>query len=409
MNKDLTYSFFYGILARSATLLYQVVSVPLVIALLGNEGFNKLNVLTAGVSWMFSLGGALLPTVVGDISRATINKEKNRINSCIFTAMALLVGFALIATLLMAPILIKASKEYVLVYLLSLFTFVFSIAENYRIAVQENYKNNIFIFFSNLIPVLIIFAMYSEKYNPSIIEMIFLNIGCVLFFKSVNFLFVIKKIRFSTEYFDRSYSLKVIKQSYYFILLSLSFYLNTGGVLTVINKLSGEYISAFVVLQKLSLTLMGVVVMLRNPLWAKIAGDMHLGKGKEIAGQYSKILRWYLYCTPIIILVGIYLVPGTIYYWSGKTIIIESWVSFTFALYVTLQVIAYINSIVYYGCELFKEVSIVLLAESLLNIMMLTILTKFNGGLEYVFALMSLTTAISGLIINRIIMRRIIK
>ncbi|EFD6877646.1 TPA: hypothetical protein PBP83_001804, partial [Escherichia coli] len=90
---DLKLSLIFGTLSRVITFVNQVLSVPLTIAIIGINEFTRFNVITAGIAWLITVGGCLLPSLVGDISRAKEDHNDIMISEKISSALTVMVIF----------------------------------------------------------------------------------------------------------------------------------------------------------------------------------------------------------------------------------------------------------------------------------------------------------------------------
>ncbi|HBA8529481.1 TPA: hypothetical protein J1158_003710, partial [Escherichia coli] len=90
---DLKLSLIFGTLSRVITFVNQVLSVPLTIAIIGINEFTRFNVITAGIAWLITVGGCLLPSLVGDISRAKEDNNDIMISEKISSALTVMLIF----------------------------------------------------------------------------------------------------------------------------------------------------------------------------------------------------------------------------------------------------------------------------------------------------------------------------
>ncbi|EOX1528307.1 hypothetical protein ACPD0R_003429, partial [Vibrio cholerae] len=189
MNYDLRYSLIYGSLTRLITLVNQVVAVPLVIYIIGIDEFTDLNLLTAGVAWIFSLGGTLLPSLVGDITRAYHDAEIGEIKKIIFNSICCLILFTVCATLIFLVFFNGSfSDGLLLVFIISICNLIFSISDNIRIGLHQNYISNIYNGFSNLISLSLILLCYFFEIRIGLIEVIYITLGVPMLSKVLNFI-----------------------------------------------------------------------------------------------------------------------------------------------------------------------------------------------------------------------------
>ena len=127
---DLKLSLIFGTLSRVITFVNQVLSVPLTIAIIGINEFTRFNVITAGIAWLITVGGCLLPSLVGDISRAKEDHNDIMISEKISSALTVMVIF--IITVMIGYIFFFGvmDNERNLLLIFSILILLFSTAEN---------------------------------------------------------------------------------------------------------------------------------------------------------------------------------------------------------------------------------------------------------------------------------------
>lgn len=94
-----------------------------------------------------------------------------------------------------------------------------------------------------------------------------------------------------------------------FVFLSVAYYFNTAGLITVLNWLNYTKLTEFIILQKIILIVMGMVVMIRNPLWGVIAKMQYKGNSDLIIVNYRKVLRVYFYTAPLLVIISVLCIP----------------------------------------------------------------------------------------------------
>ncbi|MEW0497668.1 hypothetical protein AB0V26_16555, partial [Escherichia coli] len=134
---DLKLSLIFGTLSRVITFVNQVLSVPLTIAIIGINEFTRFNVITAGIAWLITVGGCLLPSLVGDISRAKEDHNDIMISEKISSALTVMVIF--IITVMIGYIFFFGvmDNERNLLLIFSILILLFSTAENVRQGLGE--------------------------------------------------------------------------------------------------------------------------------------------------------------------------------------------------------------------------------------------------------------------------------
>ncbi|WP_286782650.1 hypothetical protein [Leclercia sp. UBA1284] len=391
MMTDLKLSVLFGIAARLLTFFNQVLSVPLTIALIGLSEFTRYNVMTAGIAWLITLGGCLLPSVVGDISRARSDNNIEGISEKVSSALTLMLLFCLVIALLYVVIYHDLSIEYHTLMFLTLLILFSSTSENIRQGLGENFKNSIYNGFSNLLSLACILALYNFKINTNLLIILIITIGSTALFKFANLLPLFRL--FSLVRISYHSCTEMMRKALGFVLISIAYYLNNAGVVTILGYLKFDGVTEFVILQKIILIVMGVVVMIRNPLWGIIASSKYKGHGSTIYKQYLKVLKLYA-CLSIIIFLFFYcFLSPFIKIWAGG-VHIDNVTLIVFSIYVVVIMVSYINSVLYYGLELFGKVSKLLVAEAIINFVSVVIIAQHNLELSYIFSVMIVTSII---------------
>lgn len=178
---DLKLSLIFGTLSRVITFVNQVLSVPLTIAIIGINEFTRFNVITAGIAWLITVGGCLLPSLVGDISRAKEDHNDIMISEKISSALTVMVIF--IITVMIGYIFFFGvmDNERNLLLIFSILILLFSTAENVRQGLGENYKNAIYNGCSNLLSLVIILGLAYFEIKTNLQMVIIVMFGSITF------------------------------------------------------------------------------------------------------------------------------------------------------------------------------------------------------------------------------------
>ncbi|MGL4754842.1 MAG: hypothetical protein ACRCXB_20930 [Aeromonadaceae bacterium] len=414
MSYDLKYSLIFGIISRIITLINQIFAVPLVIYIIGIEGFTKLNILTAGVSWVFSIGGTLLPSLVGDITRANHDSDLEKIYKVIFNSVFCLIIFSVLSTLFFLIFFSdKANPELVFVFIVSILNLVFSISENIRIGLHQNYKNNIYYGVANLISLLLVFFCYLCDFNIGLIGVIFITLGIPMLSKMCNFFALKSYMSIKLKYFDLIYQFDLIKKAVGFVFITMSYFLNTSGLILVAEIYNKSFIGEFIILQKFALITMGVIVMIRNPLWSLIYKEVHLGNQSIVYFKYRDVIKKYILVSPVFLLIGLLSINEVIYAWSSSTVEMDKKTAIIFSIYLVVQGLSFINSVMYYGMELFNKIAVFLVLESAVNISLFVMFNQWtfdsimSFDIDHLFFVMVTTSFIANVAIFNVIKERI--
>ncbi|HGC3908758.1 TPA: hypothetical protein ACIYJU_001158 [Escherichia coli] len=399
---DLKLSLIFGTLSRVITFVNQVLSVPLTIAIIGINEFTRFNVITAGIAWLITVGGCLLPSLVGDISRAKEDHNDIMISEKISSALTVMVIF--IITVMIGYIFFFGvmDNERNLLLIFSILILLFSTAENVRQGLGENYKNAIYNGCSNLLSLVIILGLAYFEIKTNLQMVIIVMFGSITFFKLLNLLPLMRY--FSLKYITFDSCKGMLDKATGFVFLSVAYYFNTAGLITVLNWLNYTKLTEFIILQKIILIVMGMVVMIRNPLWGVIAKMQYKGNSDLIIVNYRKVLRVYFYTAPLLVIISVLCIPFFLKMWAGGIVISYPDI-IAFSIYLVSIVFSYINSVLYYGLELFNKISRVLIVESIVNIICVLFVALMGLKLNMIFIVMTITSLFINYFISKIIKR----
>ncbi|EES9331885.1 hypothetical protein Q6837_000201 [Escherichia coli] len=399
---DLKLSLIFGTLSRVITFVNQVLSVPLTIAIIGINEFTRFNVITAGIAWLITVGGCLLPSLVGDISRAKEDNNDIMISEKISSALTVMLIF--IITVMIGYIFFfgMMDNERNLLLIFSILILLFSTAENVRQGLGENYKNAIYNGCSNLLSLVIILGLAYFEIKTNLQMVIIVMFGSITFFKLLNLLPLMRY--FSLKYITFDSCKGMLNKATGFVFLSVAYYFNTAGLITVLNWLNYTKITEFIILQKIILIVMGMVVMIRNPLWGVIAKMQYKGNSDLIIVNYRKVLRVYFYTAPLLVIISVLCIPFFLKLWAGGIVISYPDI-IAFSIYLVSIVFSYINSVLYYGLELFNKISRILIVESIINIICVLFVALMGLKLNMIFIVMTITSLFINYFISKIIKR----
>ncbi|MDF6745749.1 hypothetical protein NLQ70_09520 [Escherichia coli] len=399
---DLKLSLIFGTLSRVITFVNQVLSVPLTIAIIGINEFTRFNVITAGIAWLITVGGCLLPSLVGDISRAKEDHNDIMISEKISSALTVMVIF--IITVMIGYIFFFGvmDNERNLLLIFSILILLFSTAENVRQGLGENYKNAIYNGCSNLLSLVIILGLAYFEIKTNLQMVIIVMFGSITFFKLLNLLPLMRYFSLKHITFDSCKGM--LDKATGFVFLSVAYYFNTAGLITVLNWLNYTKLTEFIILQKIILIVMGMVVMIRNPLWGVIAKMQYKGNSDLIIVNYRKVLRVYFYTAPLLVIISVLCIPFFLKMWAGGIVISYPDI-IAFSIYLVSIVFSYINSVLYYGLELFNKISRILIVESIVNIICVLFVALMGLKLNMIFIVVTITSLFINYFISKIIKR----
>lgn len=209
---------------------------------------------------------------------------------------------------------------------------------------------------------------------------------------------------FSLKYITFDSCKGMLNKATGFVFLSIAYYFNTAGLITALNWLNYTKITEFIILQKIILIVMGMVVMIRNPLWGVIAKMQYKGNSDLIIVNYRKVLRVYFYTAPLLVIISVLCIPFFLKLWAGGIVISYPDI-IAFSIYLVSIVFSYINSVLYYGLELFNKISRILIVESIINIICVLFVALMGLKLNMIFIVMTITSLFINYFISKIIKR----
>lgn len=399
---DLKLSVLFGIASRFLTFLNQIFSVPITITLIGLNEFTRFNVMTATIAWLITLGGCLLPSVVGDIARAKSDHDYDSVTRKTSSALAVMFIFCLIISVAYILVFNDLGIEYNVLLVLTLLILFSSTAENIRQGLGENYKNAIYNGLSNFLSLLAILSLYFFKIETDLLIILVVSLGSTVLLKMANLAPLL--VFFELNKVNKNDCYEMIRKAIGFLFISVAYYLNNAGLVTLFGYFSYPQLSEYVILQKIILILMGLVVMIRNPLWSIIASLNYKGNGNVIYHKYIKILRLYFLAVPIIIIFLCFGLPSFLKIWAGGIMIAKKDI-ILFSLYVAVLIFSYINSVMYYGLELFGAVSKLIMLEAIVNFSFAVVAVILNLHMIYIFLMLIITSLIINGLVFRLIKR----
>ncbi|EPK5515909.1 hypothetical protein MWS65_004693, partial [Escherichia coli] len=210
-------------------------------------------------------------------------------------------------------------NERNLLLIFSILILLFSTAENVRQGLGENYKNAIYNGCSNLLSLVIILGLAYFEIKTNLQMVIIVMFGSITFFKLLNLLPLMRYFSLKHITFDSCKGM--LDKATGFVFLSVAYYFNTAGLITVLNWLNYTKLTEFIILQKIILIVMGMVVMIRNPLWGVIAKMQYKGNSDLIIVNYRKVLRVYFYTAPLLVIISVLCIPFFLKMWAGGIVI----------------------------------------------------------------------------------------
>lgn len=144
--------------------------------------------------------------------------------------------------------------------------------------------------------------------------------------------------------------------------------------------------------------------MIRNPLWGVIAKMQYKGNSDLIIVNYRKVLRVYFYTAPLLVIISVLCIPFFLKMWAGGIVISYPDI-IAFSIYLVSIVFSYINSVLYYGLELFNKISRILIVESIVNIICVLFVALMGLKLNMIFIVMTITSLFINYFISKIIKR----
>lgn len=206
-------AFTSSILSKVVSFVFQIISLPLLITLLGTSEFGKLAVMMAAVGWINLISGGISPYITRTLST---QKNKSFTYKVISGSRTIIVlGSILSCCIYLLFFSYLESKFNELVYplttmfLLSLLSLNFSIAESIRQGNMQQHVNNNFAMLSSLLSIVIIYVIYLLEVNEKFLfQLSVIAIYFPLFLsKLINYLLLDKR------YFERGFLFYFVKET----------------------------------------------------------------------------------------------------------------------------------------------------------------------------------------------------
>ena len=143
-----------SVLSKSVSFIYQIVSIPLLITMLGANNFGTLAILMSFVGWINILSGGVSPYVTKVISEGDSLVEQQKVIAgtrviLFFASLVLVALFSLISAYLYSDYGSVAITALWL-FVMSVFIINFTIADSIRQGSKQQHINNLYLMVANL-------------------------------------------------------------------------------------------------------------------------------------------------------------------------------------------------------------------------------------------------------------------
>ncbi|MFW8590323.1 oligosaccharide flippase family protein [Glaciecola sp. 2405UD65-10] len=220
-------AFSSSLLSKLVSFIYQLLSIPLLISMIGTHNFGLLAILMSMIGWINILSGGISPFVTKVISE---NKGLLEQQSVIAGSRTLLAFGSLVLTaifLIIGQFLYKDNQELaiptLILFVISVLTINFTVADSIRQGSMQQHINNLFMMCANIT---IIISIYFT-YQIPLAEQILLPLAVTILYlpllisKIINFLTLDKRFFVKGFYLPFKTNKLLFRKIYHFMLANL--------------------------------------------------------------------------------------------------------------------------------------------------------------------------------------------
>lgn len=181
-----------SLLSKIVSFIYQIISLPLLLSMLGVRNFGILAMMMASIGWVNILSGGVSPYVTKVVSENSPLADQKM--AIAVTRTMILFGSLVLSIVFFFSIFVSSSLSDLkpslsLLFLLSIFTINFSIAESIRQGKKEQHINNLYMVFANTSIIIGIYIAHSITSSSEylLVLAIFVLYAPLLASKIINF------------------------------------------------------------------------------------------------------------------------------------------------------------------------------------------------------------------------------
>lgn len=403
-------------ISKIATLLVQILALPLALSAVGSERFGVYVMVTGLLSWLSLSSSGLFPGLTREVAKHSTNIS--HIKQLFKHALILVLGLSTLLTIVFFAALtyipiekifgthfIPYSAEAKLASIAALICILLQViggaAEAVRTGMQQQHINNLWGVFGNLlsIPLLLLCALTV----PEIYFLVIATHGALALSKILNLLHL--KLFFNSQKnsTSKSIDLKLFK-----LLLGTGIILLIGQVATLMTQQGSAFIVGYIsgpvavadfsVMLRITVIAGGMVVMVTQPLGAAITAS--LAKNDHV-WVFSKAYRMGKFVIAYAIISGLIIAifgPHIVNLWLSNEIKPQIELFWLTGLYFSIAVWNHTHyiTLIAMGETLFP--TLVLLAESATMVLLAVLITPLLGASGGMIALIIAGISISGII-----------
>ncbi len=377
-NKELFYNIVGSVGIKGLAMFVNILTLPAYLNFFEDEKilgvwFAILSIINWILTFDFGIGNGLRNYLVTTIVERDFQKAKTYISSAylsvgVISVLIGLVGNFIIGEINWNTILNIESNSLSnsvlvltirLVFFAILLQLILKLVLSILYSLQKTALSNSISLISNIC-ILIFITFYDGNdiiYNLKSIAVVYiLAVNIPLFFATV-FVFMrpLKESKPSLNFYDYSYSKKIIKLGSYFLVIQLTLLLiNSSNQIIISYLFSPEDVVAFEAYYRLFSIFITFFSLLTIPIWSSVTKAY-------IENRIDWIRKIYSYLNYVALLVGVFsfilvsILQGIIDFWLGNNSIeINVYTAFSFSVYTTIMVFVYSSTCIANGISQLK-------------------------------------------------------
>jgi len=382
-----------SMVSKAISFLYQIISLPILLAFLGTENFALYSTLVALLGWIFLISGGINPGVTRIIARRGMTSVSNR-----FIRAAKKINLILILVFLILLFIFylvsNKSTIYIFplydVYVLLLFCFpiiYFSLTDSIRQGIGEQHYNNLWTSFATLMSVLFICLLpFLNVDTQHLIKLIIIIIYCpLLVSKLANTYFFRKKyyVALNKTYRAKVHNIRLYKYLSIFalsnLLIQLSVIINKSIVMVVLVNFNLVETAKMELIFRFFMLAGTFFATIQQPLWPLITQAIKNKDSSWVKNVNRKLFSFFFLYSLLVFTLVILSGEWAFTFWSSGVLSFNNQELVLISLYFVTIALNQASIIMLMGYGSFSFIGKSLLAESLLLVLLLSFgLFEFN-------------------------------
>jgi O-antigen/teichoic acid export membrane protein len=365
-----------SLISKASGVIYQIISIPLIIKMLGPADFGLFLAYTGFSTWLSLLSLGIAPTI---ISLAADKRRIDELPNAYFMASFILVSIFIIMGLIfgiaqpiLAPHSIIFSPQNSYLFWCAFVIFAVSITLSIGDAINQGQErqhiNNINFSCANCINMIVVYfaSVYLEGRAVAIVFA--LSQSGFILSKIFNSSLVLKRVGIKIKILGSQFIKDFIKNSGSFLFMQMSVLISQQAIVILCLEKVGSSISGEMSLIFRSYALLGsVLTMISQPMWPLLKSALTENKHDWIMKVYKKIYLWYLaYGVVALLIIGIF---GTSIFnlWTSGIYKISIITCFLIGVHFLLICLVQASTVVLMGLGEFFRLARILMAEAIIG------------------------------------------